>query len=248
MLIWQGRSRYGGAAATRNRTIKAILTGYDPVKGYSRNIKTGPMVQLHILVAGQTPYQAQQTGSDVLVCGTCSRRPSAAGRDGLARCYVRTEQGPTATHKAHQGERVAPRSAWPDRMIAALGLRVGSYGDPAMLPPWLVQELVRVAGGRHTAYTHEWNRKRAEWLRPLAMASVDSVAELQQATAAGWRAFWAQDAPSDAAGLVHCPASIEMGHRTTCQHCTLCQGTSSKPSVYTYAHGYGRNRTTSNNK
>jgi hypothetical protein len=56
------------------------------------------------------------------------------------------------------------------------------------------------------------------------------------ATAAGWRAFLVKPAGvADPAGLVHCAASAERGHKTTCAACTLCDGASA--DVVIDAHG-----------
>jgi hypothetical protein len=72
------------------------------------------------------------------------------------------------------------------------------------------------------------------------MASVDSDDERLRAAMRGWRTFRIRmpEGPVRAGVEFICPASDEANHRTTCQKCQLCRGTSSPArSVVIVAHG-----------
>jgi hypothetical protein len=107
----------------------------------------------------------------------------------------------------------------------SLPIRFGAYGEPTALPVWILNDLA-AAGVRWTGYTHQWHAPFVGQLyQHLLMASVDSLSEHATATAQGWRTFRtrASEAPL-LAGEIACPASAEMGHRTTCADCRLCDG------------------------
>ena len=70
------------------------------------------------------------------------------------------------------------------------------------------------------------------------MASADSAADVAEANRAGWRTFrmkWSFEPylPSETG----CPASDELGHRTDCATCALCDGLRPKKNVAINAHG-----------
>ena len=153
-LLYRGTSR--------NRvfpsSIDIAVSGLDIP---SRNPKTGIMAQLWILVSGMTPKQAQHSGDDAAVCGGCVHRPinSILGTDNPegATCYVRTQQGPLAVHKVIKDQQPQVLDASQRAMVAARGLRLGAYGDPAMIPLALIKKLVGYARllrpFNHTGYT-----------------------------------------------------------------------------------------------
>lgn len=74
----------------------------------------------------------------------------------------------------------------------------------------------------------------------FAMASVDSAAERLEAKSLGWRTFRVRDLgePIEPKEGV-CPASVEAGHRTTCDLCRACGGHSAKAKIdmVIMAHG-----------
>ena len=89
-------------------------------------------------------------------------------------------------------------------------------------------------------YTHA-HRRCDPRFRDILMASVDSEREFFDAGFRGWRTFRVrgQDDALIAGAEFACPASDELGHRTTCQACQLCRGTSSPArSVSIIAHGH----------
>ena len=73
MLIWEGLTKFRTNKHKSRRTIQAILTGHKSGSP-SRNSKTGPVIQLHILDKERNPVDAQSTGDDSAVCGTCAHR------------------------------------------------------------------------------------------------------------------------------------------------------------------------------
>lgn len=230
VILYQGASAYDGAAIVAVLTLKV-----------SANPKTGDMPQVYILSATSHPVQAQATGDDASVCGACPLRPILSKRrgKGAPRCYVGTFQAPASVYKAFQRGSYAalPLESLEDSWALALlrkrlrgrPVRWGAYGDPAAIPSGTVQRISRAllsAGAAgHTAYTHGW-RSRPD-LQALAMASVDSLEELQAAQTDGWRTF--RVAPLEGIGQgapreIICPATLEGGSRTNCVRCKLCNG------------------------
>ena len=66
-----------------------IATGFESP---SDNRKTGPMIQIWILVRSMDPVRAIQEGLDRLICGNCVHRGDGAG--GGRSCYVNVGQAP----------------------------------------------------------------------------------------------------------------------------------------------------------
>ena len=67
--VWRGPSPIDGAP------IVMIMTGLSP-KNPSKNSKTGPMVQTHIVRRDMAPVVAMMSGHDQSICGDCPLRPS----------------------------------------------------------------------------------------------------------------------------------------------------------------------------
>jgi len=102
-------------------------------------------------------------------------------------------------------------------------------------PPWVWQAILPRTRGR-TGYTHQWRRPIGAWLRGIVQASCDSLQDLADARAAGWRTFTVLPlgAP-DPSGTAHCAASTERGNKTNCATCGLCDGASADIAIW--AHG-----------
>lgn len=216
MVVYDGPSQLDGSP------ILGIITG---INTKSTNVKTGPMAQLYIIGAHEHPTEALKDGSDAGICGDCKHRPVNMGS-----CYVVVAQGASAVFRAWQQGNYP--IALPEEANAALrdkgkSLRLGAYGDPAALPIDLLGRLT--AGIRYTGYTHQWRTCDPAY-KLYTMASVDTPAEHALAKAAGWRTFRVR---LETEALFHgseimCPASEEMGFRTTCDRCVLCQGTATR--------------------
>lgn len=230
-MSYLGAIFYRGPSLLTGEPIVGVLTG---LTGSSANAKTGPMAQAWILRVDRAPMDAVRDGSDEAICGRCALRGD--GATGRA-CYVTPWLGPHAVWKA-LGSYLEP--TWSDlqALVEGRSVRLGAYGDPAAIPFDVWRTLLATAGG-WVGYTHQW-RDCDPRLKDLVMASVDSLRELHEAGLRGWRTFRVRrpNEPLVAGAEFICPASDEAGHRTTCQRCQLCRGTSSPArSVAIVAHG-----------
>lgn len=219
---------YKGASLINGEEIVVIATGIQ--KG-SANIKTGAMVQIWILNASMNPLNAYETGHDASVCGDCKH-----GRMGT--CYVNLGQGPYAVFDAYKRGKYTEST---DELIAehltGRTIRFGAYGDPAAVPMRIWDKVLAVKG-RHTAYTHQWNKPWAQELKTFCMASVDTDREYAKARKMGWRTFRVR---LDSEPLMErefvCPASHEAGKRLTCEQCCACNGGNKLATVTIITHG-----------
>lgn len=218
---------YRGPSVLDGKTIMAILTG---TRRTSHNTKTGGMAQLWILPAEVDPYEAQRTGADASVCGSCPLRPSSGGE---VRCYVRTFQGPLSTWKANRTAPVRLGDALAALHESGRGLRLGAYGDPAAVPEDVVTALAGASAGG-TAYTHAWRHEEHAWLKTYAMASVESGWDGVAARSKGWRTFRVlrEDEPP-MPGEILCPFETR---GVQCEACGLCSGASTAKSIAIHAH------------
>ena len=203
--------------------IVVIVTGFAERSG---NAKTGAMLQTWILRADIPPHEAFASPEGASVCGDCSHRLNQT-------CYVAWWRAPLAVWNCwHHGAGYA--SASPED-FDGFALRLGSAGDPAAVPPWVwARILPRVY--KRTGYTHQWRDPRNAWFRGVVQASCDSLQDLADARAAGWRTFTVLPlGEPDPLGTVHCAASTERGQKTDCARCGLCDGASADVTIQ--AHG-----------
>jgi hypothetical protein len=98
-------------------------------------------------------------------------------------------------------------------------IRFGTYGEPTLLPLEMVSNMVNLSKS-HTGYTHQW-AKRPEYSQ-FFMASTHSIGQSEMAKKLGYRSFMA--VKESIANAVQCPASKEMGYKSTCEKCGLCSG------------------------
>jgi hypothetical protein len=198
------------------------------------------MVQTYIIRADQSPIEAVKSGADVSICGDCPHRGDGTGKG--RSCYVNLGHGPRAVYDGYL-RGIYPRvdSFTARQLFAGRMVRLGTYGDPtaAPFPLWKVA-LTDAAGW--TGYTHQWLNVDARW-SALVMASADSLADMNAAHALGYRTFRVTpNAHENVKGLeIICPASEEMGKKTSCVECRACMGTSGKArvSIQIAAHGAG---------
>jgi hypothetical protein len=118
-------------------------------------------------------------------------------------------------------------------------VRLGAYGDPYAVPWHIWESLLAESPGRWSGYTHQWREPHARPLQQIVMASCDSIDELAEARAAGWRGFLVR--PSGERdhidGTIECLADAR---GTTCNACTACdgaRGNNKRASVWIAAHG-----------
>ncbi len=178
----------------------------------SSNRKIGDMAQLSVMVNSVSPVEALQ-GKDAKICGDCPLRPSKVGG-----CYV------TVARFAQAVWRSVQRQAVVDTWATTKPIRLGAYGDPAMLPIKLLAKLTK--GRKHTGYTHQWRKVAPTYARYL-MASIDKHggdidAQITQAKAKGYRYFRVSDDGQDLRkGEIMCP---NYSHGVNCADCLLCDG------------------------
>lgn len=230
VILYEGLSKIDG------QPIVAIATG---IAGGSSNAKTGTMVQVWIIRSDIEPMAAIHSGQDKSICGNCVHRGTIVdGKNKSRSCYVLAFQAPTNIYRAYKAEKYRQTNRAHEIMRDRF-VRLGAYGDPAAVPLYVWGNVLAFAKG-HTAYTHQW-RDYPE-LQSIAMASVDTLSEYNEATAQGWRTF---RVTTDVADKQHnefvCPASEEKGKVVTCSQCLACGGLASanKASVTIKVHGVG---------
>ena len=216
-ILWEGASPLDGAP------LVLIATGFATS---TANDKTGNMIQTWILRQDIDPWDAFKGPEGYSNCGNCPHRLNQT-------CYVRFYQAPKHVWRKYRRGGYTLIPSWElftDRM-----LRVGSAGDPAMVPIHIWHHALEHAAG-HTGYTHQWREPFAQSLRGMVQASCDGFQDYLDATAHGWQPFLVKpaDAPTPA-GAVHCPSSKEMGRKTDCATCALCDGGTAP--VVINAHG-----------
>jgi hypothetical protein len=103
-------------------------------------------------------------------------------------------------------------------------VRLGAYGDPAMIGARVWRSILKMAAG-HTGYSHQWRADFARDIASLCMASADNAVEMLDARAAGWRTFRIRlESDPILPGEFICPASDEAGKRLKCVDCGACDG------------------------
>lgn len=100
-------------------------------------------------------------------------------------------------------------------------VRFGTYGEPSLMPKYLVEVMSNVAKS-WTGYTHQWSKDWAKDYGKWFMASVHSQAEAETASDKAYRSFIASNMGDENA--VQCPASKEAGYKSNCAKCGLCSG------------------------
>lgn len=221
-ILWEGESPIDGAP------IVCILTVG------SKNSKTGAMAQTWIIRSDLHPVDALKNGGDFSICGDCPHRPKQLGDRALSKlyrtCYVAT-MAPSAVYKAFKSGKYPTLDLKETAYkLAARSLRLGSYGDPAVVPLEVWRAIIGACST--TGYTHQWRTCDPSYSEFL-MASCDSPADVITATANGWRVFYADQDPApiiDGRKLALCPASKEAGRRTTCSECLACGGNRIQPN------------------
>lgn len=225
---------YLGPSLLTGAPIVAVATG---LEGTSLNPKTGPMVQVWIIRSDIPPMDAKRQNLDDAVCGDCEFRGD--GGFGSA-CYVPAWLGPLNVYKAYKrGDYPVVTPAELAALVEGRHVRMSAYGDAAAIPMETFTDVLLKAAG-WVGYTHQWARAHP-FLKQFLMASTRTLGQTLAARDAGWRTFRVR--PSVDARLVGaefaCPASDEMGHRTTCQDCQLCRGTASPARhVAIVVHGF----------
>ena len=241
-----GYIAYDGPSMIDGAPIVVIVNRIDESSG---NGKTGALVQTFIIRSDIAPVDALRTGDDESVCGDCKHRPSLIAQavaEGLkveAPCYVNVGRSVRSVYDAYKrGRYVKAPLETIALAIAGKNLRIGTYGDGAAAPVIVWHRLIRYCAD-WVGYSHQWrNIAAADWAGML-MASVDNSKEYADAKALGWRTFRVALNEGKAPTEARCPASKEMGQKTTCNACLLCSGTSKKAKdIVIIDHALGHKR------
>ena len=226
-ILYRGPSLYDGV------NIIAVISGVSSGR-QSQNEKTGKMPQVWILPESEDPRLAVKNGKDVSVCGDCPLR-------GAGGCYVNIHHGPRSVWAAyHRGVyALASDTDLAEDLSSFDVVRIGAYGDPAMVPFSVWERLAKHV--RLLGYTHAW-RYAYPRLKEHCMASVETLVDAERARKAGWRYFRLRTPAAPlSSGEFMCPASSEAGKSRTCLQCKACDGTQRsdrKPSPVIAVHGY----------
>lgn len=219
-VLWEGLSPLD------RKPIVAIATMQ------SGNVKTGNMVQIWILRSDVNPVEAVNNGEDFSICGDCPHRKN---KDGKRSCYVNVGQAPNSVFKTYKAGKY-PHFAYTEHgnVFKNRGVRFGAYGDPALLPEWLVRVVLMLCES-HTGYTHQW--RRFQNFAGIFMASCDNELDRCNAQMLGFKTFSVlplqQSGPKYAK---QCPATVS-NSSAKCATCKLCDG--NKRDIYVTAHGSG---------
>lgn len=208
MIVYKGPSQLNG------KPILAIIT-----LG-SENRKTGPMAQMWIVPQRKAPVTNVNEGLDDSVCGDCKQRRSLGGA-----CYVNIGHGPQAVwHAWRRGSYKDNTSLRAYPIFKEMSIRLGAWGDPAAIPKHVITSVVSWFhdGASHTGYTHQWRRRKHQWLKDLVMASVDNLPEYERAKAMGWRCFRVVKGYSELTPGERVCANDS--HGTQCEKCMACHG------------------------
>ena len=206
-----------------------IATGFETD---SDNRKTGPMIQIWILVKACDPVQAIKEGLDRLICGSCIHRGDGAG--GGRSCYVNVGQAPLGIWRAWKAGAYLPLPSV--SVFTGRRVRFGAYGDPTHLPLSLALAIAGASSG-WTGYTHQWRKPSLQGWRQLLMASVDTSAELLIARSMGWSTFRVTPDLDHHTVEMLC-ASDRSG--TPCSECLACAGArTGQRSIHIPVHGTG---------
>jgi hypothetical protein len=220
---------YEGPSLLNGKAIVVIAIGF---KTASSNAKTGGMIQTYFLNADENPMNAVKNGTDACICGGCIHRRNPL--TGLRTCYVRIDTGPNNVYKAWKRGNYPVISDY--AMFANRPVRLGTYGDPAAAPVHILRAISAYAK-MTTGYTHQWRSKRFANLSYFCQASTETAEDVAKANAKGFGTFRVlpvlEPIPANA---IHCPASAERGHLTTCVECGVCDGASQR-NVAILAHG-----------
>ncbi len=223
------RNNPNGVVLWEDETIAFVATGI--AKG-SSNDKTGDMVQGWILRKDIHPAEAVKAGKDDAICGDCPLR----GKNGKERgCYVNLAFAPGQIFKSlHASKYTGKEDKIKNRVF-----RFGAYGDPYFVPADVLERIATKAK-KHTGYTHQWRNGDAKPYSKYLMASVETLDGKEKANSEGWRTFRVtSDLATKTEDEIVCPASEEMGKKTNCAACGLCDGNFNgrKKNVVIMAHG-----------
>lgn len=221
-IVWEGLSSFDLTPLVLLLTL------------HSQNKKTGNMLQTYILRQDILPSSAQKTGLDSATCGNCPHRPiTAKNNPNHAVCYVNTAYSVNAVWELYTKDKLPYLHNYD--LIRGRYLRIGTYGDPAMIPLEVWQKLLDVCSG-HTGYTSQWMEQFALPFQGILMASCNNLKAKQKAESLGWKTYTnlpIGSLPPDNAQ--QCPYSTDSNNTVSCLTCRLCNGKTK--SIWIEDHG-----------
>ena len=208
--LWRGRSRFN------NERIVVLASLF------SKNEKTGPMIQVWIIRQDRNPVDSMMQGKENATCGDCPLQHKASGGFGL--CYVNKLFTIGVWQAWKRGGYPKFNPLKHSKYFINRSLRWGAYGDPAMFPVADLSHIFRLVRG-WTGYTHAWRHPFAQDWKPYLMASVETPEGQKIAKDGGWRTFRIRRADEPLMDDERkCPASPEGGQRAICEGCLACDG------------------------
>ena len=220
----------GGSAINQ----KPIIAGISALKG-SGNEKTANMLQIPVFSQEAKPHEAANSGIDESVCGDCDLRKAKRQTDKKTKygCYVvlyrKVMQWLSLMRKDEDLEYAEKALLGKGEFLDDIRpVRVGEYGNPSAIPrtrlEWMFQLIERGYRRGWTAYDSQWRNPENAWLARFAMASVQTLAQKEEANDLGWRTFrqLAKDEKLQDDEIM-CPYYSD---NLSCQECLLCCGTS----------------------
>jgi hypothetical protein len=210
-LLYKGKSTINGDE------IISIVTN---IKNFSKNVKTGPVLQHYVFYLNDLPYNSMLDQKDEAICGDCKHRGKS--------CYVLTHQLFPIYLSALKAERLNTKTK--NYIIKRnFQLRLGAYGNPDSIPFEAFEEILNICP-QPLGYTHNWQNCDPRWKNYL-MASVDTLEEKNLANKMGWKTFRVKVATDKKLkDEIICPYQATDGE-VQCVDCKLCSKGGSKNIV-----------------
>lgn len=241
-ILWEGPSPVDG------KPLVCIAT--KTVKKGNKKVGKGAW-QTWIIRADIHPVEAMRAGKDRSVCGNCIHRPTAVTPKIKRSCYVALPVISSVYNAYKRGRYSHIDSYYFGLRYVNDYIRLGAYGDPAMIPFQVTADVLyprKMRGLRNwSGYTHQW---RELWYNPqysqVLMLSADSIEQLQHIEQRGHRGFLTLPVGSEVPKNTSiCPASKEYQTKVkksiTCGDCQMCNGNSTQArSMTIIAHGNGK--------
>ena len=232
--LMNGVILYEGLSKLDAQPLVVIATG---LVNPSQNGKTGEMIQVWILRSDMHPMEAIVSGHDYSICGDCIHRKHS-NPNKKRTCYVRAD-GFNAVFRAYlRGNYPTYSPSKHLRYFKEQEIRWGAYGDPALIPYVIVEQLSAICPG-WTGYTHLWKREGMEIYQDYFQASCDNLEDYFLAEKNGWATFHVlRDNETHIKGKqVVCQGGV----KTTCKKCLLCNGKDKKHIVEKIKGGAKKN-------
>lgn len=224
---------------------KDIFASLHKIKSKSENRKTGNMTGLYILPLSESPTSSIKGKRDSKQCLACLMSKSFNKKfkiDGTGTCYV----NPVSTNSPWKSAKDLELTKPANFPKLTKPLRLGVYGEPAIIPLKILAKLVKKAPS-HTGYTHAWEDISPKYSRFL-MASIDDITakahkitsqELKErANKKGYRTFRiVKDKSELMKDEILCPYETK---KIQCAKCKLCNGTykgSNRKNIAVTIHG-----------